>query len=135
VIAVLRLEAIGDNYVTMNASVSEVLRNLRRIPAEQRWAALSPNRRPWVARITGKDSRFGLRREFMVGRMDSRDANAVGSRGIFRVYELDEGSMYEVRELTGWTSERRYFVRADLGKAIEIDRGEVERALAAWGAS
>ena len=114
---VLKLEAIGDN-VTYEASMCRK----HGVPYRARRSIDIP-RRPWVARITGYNSRFGLHREFLTGQRDYTRANGPGSRGIFLYYFLDDG-LYEVNELVTWSRTRRYFLRVERGQAEEITTQE-----------
>lgn len=113
-LASLRLEAIGDN-----------------LPR----AARATRSRPWVARIVGIDERFGLAREFVRGQKDYRDANSVGSRGVYYYYLLEPG-VYEVCSPESWQRTERYFVASHRGEIVRIERGEVEAwfrsAASAW---
>lgn len=104
-LASLSLEAIGDDAPPM-----------ARIPGKQ----------PWVARITGLDARYGLRREFVRGKKDYRDGNSVGSRGV-RWYYLLEPGVYEVNAPVAWQRVDRYFVASHRGEIVRIDRAAVER--------
>ncbi len=117
-IAVLLLEAIGDNHATLARGVNQAARGAM------------PVRAPWVAKVTGKDPKFGLSRQFLRARKDYAGGNSIGSRGVMLHYVLEDGFMYEVRQLTSWSSERRYFARAILGKVVEITREEVDFFLA-----
>lgn len=132
-IATLRLEAIGDNHVGRGGMAMRpfrhVLKNMRRIPSEQREAVLTPNRRPWVAQITGRDARHGLARTFLNHLKDYKDANGTGSRGVYLTYVLRDGFLYEVRELLSWSRERRYFCRVAAGQIVEMTAEEVARYL------
>lgn len=119
-IAILRLEAIGDNYARSRVSFHGRLRNIGRIPQEQRAQALDP-KRPWVAQLG-----FTLHdRVFLSGKRDYRQchdgARGIGARGIYMEYVLDEGHVYEVHELLSWTETRRYHCRVVAGKVVEID--------------
>lgn len=86
-------------------------------------------RRPWVARITGPDARWGFRREFVRPKTDYAHANGVGTRGIKLWFVLGPG-VYEVGTFTTWTHEERYFARVDDDGSIErIARDEVDQWL------
>lgn len=130
-IATLRLEAIGDNYVAMSKRpFPHVLRQIGRVPREHLTAVLMPGRRPWVARITGLDDRHGLAREFERGLRDYRQADSTGSRGVWLTFVLRPGTVYEVHELVSWQRERRYFCRVEAGRVVEITREAVLARLA-----
>lgn len=130
-LASLRLEAIGDNHARQLHGLARSLRRLGLTSSEKE--SLMPDvRRPWVARITGLDSRYGLAREFVRGTRDYSEANSVGSRGLYLYYALADG-IYEVRELISWQRDRRYFVRSEAGDIIEISRDDVDAWLEAHG--
>lgn len=82
--------------------------------------------KPWVARITARDPRFGFVREFLDGQRDYADANSTGSRGVFRWYHLEEGFVVEVNAPASWKHADRYFARASQGQLVRMTRDEVE---------
>lgn len=82
--------------------------------------------RAWVARITGRDERHGLAREFLRGKKDYREANSTGSRGVYRWFELPEGQVFEVNAPQTWTAADRYFCRSVRGKAVRMTREELD---------
>lgn len=126
-IATLRLEAIGDNHVGRVGLARR--KTMGSVPREQREAVLQPSRRPWVARILGPDRKFGLRREFLTGLKDYREANGTGSRGVYLTFVLRDGELYEVQELLSWSRERRYFCHVKAGKIVEMTAAEVTALL------
>lgn len=68
----------------------------------------SKKHKSWVAKVTGKDAKFGFAREFI---------DAVG----YGVYNLEDG-VYNVKDAS--KSEQQYFVIAN-GQATEIEKEEV----------
>lgn len=88
-------------------------------------------RKAWVAKITGVDPKFGFKREFMPYKKDYSRSNGTGSRGVYRVYFLPTGNIYEVSEPRGWSAPTRWFCRVVDGKIVKIDREEV----VAWAKS
>lgn len=120
--AVLKLEIIADNYYAYQNEKDN---------AEKKWAgerkyeqALGHDKsRPWVARITGLDDRYGFAREFIHGYKDYREANSIGSRGVYEYFPLDPG-VYEVHERVTWKKTRRYFIRVAGTDFEEISRDE-----------
>lgn len=116
----LKLECIGDDE-------NQKLRALTRLAARaigECSAFKLDLRKPWVAKIVGTDPKFGLARQFVKGEKCYLEANAVGSRGVFMHYELDDG-IYDVYDLVSWSRSRRYFLRVTEESAIEIEREEV----------
>lgn len=89
-----------------------------------------PPWRPWVARITGLESRYGLKREFVHGTKDYSQANSIGSRGVYEYFALSPG-VYEVSHMVTWRKSRRYFLRVtEDATTTEITREEAIDALA-----
>lgn len=112
-IATLRLEAI--NYARASAS--------GRAPAFLKTA----KPRCWVAQITGYDSRYGYKREFVSpSKMDFSQANSAKSRGVYAIYKLEPG-VYEVSDPQSWQRTERYFVKVDAGQAQRISEDELRR--------
>jgi hypothetical protein len=86
----------------------------------------------WVARITGRDAKYGLAREFLRGSVSFRDVeDELGARGVFRWYELAEGALFEVNAPLSWTSAERYFCRSERGRVVRMTREEIDAALPA----
>jgi hypothetical protein len=86
----------------------------------------------WVARITGRDAKYGLSREFLRGSVSFRDVeDELGARGVFRWYELAEGALFEVNAPLSWTSADRYFCRSERGRVVRMTREEIDAALPA----
>jgi hypothetical protein len=86
----------------------------------------------WVARITGRDAKHGLAREFLRGSVSFRDVkDEIGARGVFRWYELAEGALFEVNAPLSWTSADRYFCRSERGRVVRMTREEIDAALPA----
>lgn len=81
--------------------------------------------KPWVARITGRDPKYGFARQFVRGQIDYSQANSKGSRGVYLYFTLSPG-VYEVYARLSWKRSKRYFVRAnDDGTKDEISKEEV----------
>lgn len=135
-IAVLGLEEIGSDAAHRGAVASmgraEGYLADHRIRQAARYAGRP---RAWVARITGRDPRYGLAREFVGSKRDFAEANGTGSRGVYRWYELDEGGVYEVNAPLSWKHADRYFCRSERGKVVRMSREEVESWLTANGSA
>ena len=81
---------------------------------------------PWVAEIVGGDPRYKYLRLFLRPNVNYRDANSVGSRGVYNWYMLEYGKCYQVHERTSWRSSDRYFCTVDkFGDVTRLDEGEV----------
>ncbi len=120
-LAVLELEWIGEN---IDAHCRLYDKQLKLVGAELGFKS----NRPWVARITGPDTRYGLAREFLRGQIDYSRANSVGSRGVYLYFPLKDG-IYEVYRHETWERSRRYFIRVEGMQITEITREEVEQCL------
>lgn len=83
--------------------------------------------KPWVARITGTDPRFGLGREFVKALNDWEHARTAMSGNLYGVvanFPLREGHVYEVSRLRGSSSKRhvaREFVELAAGRFELLD--------------
>lgn len=141
-LSVIGLEVIGDDAAwrekRRKSSGTSVATTFRRALASGRFGemmreSLRYEGRPkaWVARITGRDDKHGLAREFLRGQPDYSGSNEDGSRGVVRWYELPEGCVYEINAPLSWTEADRYFARSERGRLVRMTREEVE----AWAAS
>jgi hypothetical protein len=82
--------------------------------------------RPWVARITGTDTKFGLARDFLAYVRDYANADKKG-RGIVRQFTLRDGELYEVSApVSAYKPPRRYFVGVVDAKVVEVEASLVE---------
>lgn len=129
--AVVRLELVGDDTHQRMILAKKQLRGAGLdVEAAVLFEGMGKGR-PWIARLTGLDPRFGYRREFVrpAGK-DYSEGNSIGSRGVYAYYLLDPG-LYEVSARLSWKRRRRYFLRVDeAGNKQEIDEEEVRRCLA-----
>lgn len=90
-----------------------------------------PRPNPWVARIVGTDSHWGLKRVFVKGVYDYTYARKSGGRGTFVYWFLSPG-IYEVFYPTSWNPNRdvRQFIYVGEDGTIKtIERGEVVECL------
>jgi len=79
--------------------------------------------KPWVARITGTDPKYGLAREFVNGTADYSRKNKPGTRGIYYSFYLMDG-IYEVKGGNSWGSAGdRKFIRVigDLFEKVSME--------------
>lgn len=123
-LVVLKLEIIGDNYYAYKSARDKG--EARDIPRMERYADMMgrDRSRPWIARITGLDEKYGFAREFLRGQKDYSQANSTGSRGVYVYFPLKAG-IYEVNERLSWKNTRRYFCRVENAEIIEITKDEV----------
>ncbi|MGV9267451.1 hypothetical protein ACWDRR_22620 [Kitasatospora sp. NPDC003701] len=101
--------------------------------------------RPWVAEITGRDAKFGLRRDFLTGELDYEGAlDNRGWRGVLCCWTLLTGHLYEASwpldpPVKNWrglrrmgfpgrvTEEERSFLQVnEQGDIVELSREEAE---------
>jgi hypothetical protein len=127
--AVIGLELIGDNHFQRRRLIEK---GEAPQPHLRRWLEIleftKRELRPWVARITGTHSKYGLARKFLRGQKDYSQANSIGSRGVYEYFVLDPG-IYEINERCTWKRARRYFVHVDGAEFHEIDKEEVLECL------
>lgn len=123
-LAVIKLELIGDNFFAYQRQAKE-----RHRPTERYSEYLGKDKsRPWVAHLIGLDTQYGFKREFLKGQKDYSQANSVGSRGVYLYFPLKDG-IYEVNERLTWKRARRYFIRVQNAQIVEIGRDEVLECL------
>jgi hypothetical protein len=82
--------------------------------------------RAWVAEITGRDPKFGLKREFLSGVRSYSNANSGRSRGVETTYSLESGKIYEISDPQSWKRTARYFVSGD---GAELTKEQVLEAV------
>ena len=68
--------------------------------------------RCWVAEVTGTDSKYGLKRNFI---------NPVEIKGNYKIYELKEGKLYHYLN-----DNKEHFVKVINSKLAEITKSEIE---------
>lgn len=89
--------------------------------------------KPWIARITGTDPKFGLARQFVDGVADYSRANRPKTRGVYFFFTLDDG-VYEVKGGASWGSANdRKFIRVSGDSWEKIDMPAVMQHVAAIG--
>ena len=85
--------------------------------------------KPWVAKITGTDPKFGLARTFVNGIADYSRSNRPGTRGIYYAFGLDEG-IYEVKGGSSWGSAgKRSFIEVHGDTSAPIEMAAVLEAV------
>lgn len=123
----LRLEAIGDDAYEYQRSVIKagggLVRRFTGVPG-----------RPWVAEIVGLNDQFGFERRFLRGKKDYRNANSVGSRGVYLCFVLELGRLYEVYGLSSWRSSFHYFCMPTVSGAVKLSEESVRQCLSARSA-
>lgn len=92
------------------------------IPKEECWI-------PWVAMIRGLKDGEPVR-EFVKPRIDYKEANSKGTRGVYGYFLIEHERLYEVYEKTSWRGHRRYFVCLDeIGELYELTEEQVNECL------
>lgn len=122
--AVLELEFIGADHFAYKQFGERVNPSYER----RKWQMTKKGMRPWVARITGHDPRYGYAREFLHPVYDYTRATTTGARGIYLMYGLRPG-LYEVNERISWQNHRRWFARVEGLEMTKITREELEECL------
>ncbi|WP_460038684.1 hypothetical protein [Thermaerobacter litoralis] len=82
-----------------------------------------------MARITGRDPKYGLAREF-VRRRDVTTRRTNVYRTMEWAIDLEEGAIYEYRFAVSSRQEERGFWRVLGGQLVEIDYDDVLEAIA-----
>ncbi len=82
-------------------------------------------RMPWVAKVTGRDEKYGFHREFLAAKWLRRDANSTQSRGVMLEFDLQEGQLYQVHSFVSWRREDRYFCVVNAESIRRISENEV----------
>lgn len=128
--AALRVEAIGHNsYQELKLMCAQTNSMFDKGASRAMFGAMPANW--WCAKILGRDAKWGWQREFVKGYADYSESNGKGSRGVYIIYTLDAGCVYEVKSPVAWGNTERYFCRVnETGEIIRIPETEVERWLA-----
>lgn len=79
----------------------------------------------WVAEITGFDPDYNYRRTFPKPKIDRSRANSVGTRGVYKIYTLEEGHIYEVKEQISWQRSQRYFCTVANGQITALTKKQM----------
>lgn len=127
--AVIGLEIIADNYYAHQRQKKAGKASEWRGERVYEEAMGRDQGRPWVAKLTGLDARYGFAREFLRGQTDYSQANSVGSRGVYEYFILEPG-VYEVKERTSWKKTRRFFILVEGETYQEIGREQATALLA-----
>lgn len=126
--AVLQLELFGDNASSSIRAMESIYRSMP--GGKELWGPSERFPRPWVAQITGKDLKYKLKRNFLNPKKDYTHSNSKGSRGIFLVYILESGCIYEVNSQISWKNWERYFCTVDeQGDIIRLEESDLDDAM------
>jgi len=88
--------------------------------------------KPWVAKITGIDPKWGLKREFIEGITDYSSANSVKSRGVETTWLITEPGIYEYNIPKSWKRTDRGFMKVlENGDWINPTKAEILESLKA----
>lgn len=125
--ATLSLEFIGADCYQWFKQMTKGYNNLMPGLGDYLIGGPSKGSKPWVAKITGRDEKYGLAREFLKPNWDYSKANRRGSRGVYLWYILESDQLYEVYYRYSWKGSRRYFctVHSD-GSIYELSKEEAE---------
>jgi len=85
--------------------------------------------KPWIAKITGRDAKYGLARDFLAAAIDYSHANRPRTRGVMYTWQLNDG-IYEIKGGSSWGSAgERQFVRIEGEQVSKIEITDVLAAL------
>lgn len=82
-----------------------------------------------VAEIMGIGSDGDFTRNVLVGFTDYSRSNSVGSRGVYRIYFLRSGTIYEVHAPESWSRQDHYFCRIIDGRIVRMPLPDVIQCL------
>ena len=124
--AILKIEAINhevDREIDMVAGLFYAC-GLKELYGEK------PKKKYWAARIAGPDPKYKYKRVFLKPKKDYSKANSKGSRGVYFVYMLESGNIYDVSEPVSWKNVDRYFCKvSEDGAIIKITEENVKKWL------
>ena len=128
--ATISLEFIGANTYQQLQGISNFVDQISPGLAKKFIGDVPKGIKPWVAEITGKDDKFGLKRSFLKPNFDYKNANSKGSRGVQLWFVLESDRLYQVYERTSWKGSRKYFCAVNVdGSIYELNDKEVEEWL------
>ena len=114
--AILEIEMHYDNIVQQVRFNKKLTASIIHDPlALAIWGGLKGS--PWVAEVGGD-------RRFVRYKKDYSRSNSKGSQGVYAVYILDEGKVYEVN---AW--DERYFCTVHDWQVVHMDKSEVDKWL------
>jgi hypothetical protein len=121
----LKIECIGDD----THQVLKLYRNLTNelMPGLGDMTFGKSQKPYWVAEITGEDSKYKFKREFLRCKKDYSEANGVGSRGVYVYYNLEEGKVYHVSSPESWKRIDKYYCTIKNGELQRLTQKEVEK--------
>jgi hypothetical protein len=125
--ATIRLEAIGDD---LRVAVPHFRKHRdQRPPPRVAKNLYRPLRHPWVAEVGAPVVDGRPTRTPVHGQRDTTGVRGLGARGVYMIYTLRAGKLYEVNDLISHGRERRYFCRVADGRIEEITEAEVTACL------
>lgn len=127
--ATLGIEYIGERQdaelALFSAKLSQVSPGLGRAVVGN-----TRPRKPWVAKIIGRDSKFGMQREFLPSNWSRNNANGQHSRGVYLWFVLESGQLYEVKSPVSWRNHDRYFCTVtESGDIVRLTPQEADQWL------
>lgn len=120
--AILEIELAGDNVRQAlkfwSGVADEVVPGLGRAT----FGTMPPC--GWCAEVTGFDPKYKYARTFLRFRKDYSRANSKGSRGVYAVYFLEEGKIYEVKD-----NKSRWFCTVRDWEIVKLTKEEADECL------
>lgn len=126
----IKLERIGDDQHEMMRFGANLI-NQNIAPGIGASIVGKPPRREWCAEITGTDPKYRFARRFLAANVSYREANSVGSRGVFAFYNLENGKLYEIKEPVSRARTDRYFAIVENNQLQRITEAEATEWLRA----
>jgi len=115
----IRLERIGDDTKALSDLWRRVLDDSIGSGTGDTIIGRMPHR-AWCAEITGQ----ALDHRFLRPAVDYREANRIGSRGVYAYYNLEEGHVYHISEPKSWKTTDRYYCRVENGRIVRMSNEE-----------
>lgn len=125
--ATINLEYIGEAQDSRLCLYSKIVDHVSAGLSKQVIGKIK-SRQPWVAEITGTDTKYGFKRAFLKGNWQRKRSNSTGSRGTELWFALESGKLYEAKSPVSWRSVDRYFCvvseSGDIEKLSEMEARE-----------
>lgn len=124
--AILEIEAIGDG----NDQQIKLYSRVANLAAPGLGGYFKCPASYFVAQIIGRDPKYKWSRIFLRGKKDYSRSNSKGTRGVYIYYELESGSVYDVKKPVSWKNTDRFFCFVDDdGNINRIEENEIEKCL------
>lgn len=118
---ILKIECIGDDFYQESRLWRSIANDALPGLGDQTFGM---KKLWWVAEITGLNPIYKFERKFLKYKKDYSQANSKGSRGVYAIYFLENGKVYDIS-----TCRNRYFCRIEDDEEIRMTEKEVSEWL------